>query len=438
MNINVKSYNRSEDRKGNTFLRLTASSSTPGDPDSPYIAIAELRFYDLSGVDITSNAISLNISSEDSEHSAMQAVDGETNTYFSTAGNNPGEKWIELVFPGDQKISGYKVSGPVNQNISGADLKNWRVERLKEMDPAWQILDARVTGNYYRDFSGKLQAIYVDITGRSVPPVNYTPPAPDYAGTLPAIPANIRATATSETAITVRWIGNPADTRSTSFSVYRKLKGEPGYGNVVATVNPIYSGQIPGKAKNITSFADKVQESTPPATYVYSIVAHNNVGDSDYSKEVDVTLLTKEEVYLSDIEDKIYAGVPIHLDQAFSHVLGDSARGSRAAAMAANGQGTVNAYKASGFTTGEAIQMARISLTQPNTSAMLVRRYDDAIRMITSNSAISAAFMAWAVPLASGGRINLAPADILKAADTAVEQQEIVDWAVANGYLPKI
>lgn len=97
----------------------------------------------------------------------------------------------------------------------------------------------------------------------SIPATQFGPVVP-LTGTVPAVPTNLVATATSYDKINLTW--TDASTDETGFRIYRST-------NATGPFNPI------GQANaNATSFAD--QNLAPATKYYYQITAFNNFGES--------------------------------------------------------------------------------------------------------------------------------------------------------------
>ncbi|CAK0768049.1 hypothetical protein CCP3SC1_510026 [Gammaproteobacteria bacterium] len=200
--------------------------------------------------------------------------------------------------------------------------------------------------------------------------------------------------------------------------------------------SPLTNAQVSNdKWKNATMFTDTVPDIIGDKTYSYFLSSSNEGGISQNSDVVEVTTLNDNAVYIKAVDAKILAGTPLTLDEAASWFLDNQQKGSQIASLIGSGKGSYTQFRNLGYSSSVARQLAVLGLVRVNSSAMLLQQFESCRQILNSNSSAAIAFIAWAAPGVGSGSIGLSPADVLKAADTEAEQQQIVNWMIDKGFL---
>ena len=428
INDTVYSVESSAQRRANTFLRLTFSNTTL----SNAVGLASVQFYNTSGALINAATVGVNASSTDVAANLIGPVSGAGEWRTSS-----GPGWYEIVIPGTQKLSSYKVTAAAGEpGLIGA----FRLERLAPDNTQWQVLDIGQVpsgSSFAATRNGVSIPLLLDVIGTSTVPTNYSP-VYDYTGMMPTTPTSVRASVNTKTSVTVKWTGNSSDTRATNYVIQRRdsTNPTPTPWAIIATVmhtetsSTSSTGVVTVKIKNITTYDDTIPETSTPHTYDYCVKAVNTVGESAFSDFGSVTSLTDDEVYVMSLNDKVTNNLPLTLTESCSLILNSGTDGAAAATMIQNKTGTYTNFKAAGYGSSACMNLAILALCMRDSNSLLAEQFARAQSALSSNVTANADFMTWAKDHLSFN-IN----DMLSAADTSTEKQAIIDWMKTHGYL---
>ncbi|CAK0776655.1 hypothetical protein CCP3SC15_550004 [Gammaproteobacteria bacterium] len=199
------------------------------------------------------------------------------------------------------------------------------MEVIYSTDYEWNILNS-VTGSG-ETFANQNSHTYplstVDDPFNYAPPqvtVGFTPTI-NWDSLLPSVPTNLRATATSETSVTIKW-ATGADTRPTWYWIYRQDTDANPNGDFiqVGTATPITTGTgANARTRNASSFVDTIPNASGNRKYTYKIkpVEGNPGIIGEFSDPVSVTTLTSSQVYLNTLYTKVQSGTlhSLYLEQ---------------------------------------------------------------------------------------------------------------------------